>query len=1058
MVGIVKLALSRPYTFVVMALLILIFGAMAAIRTPTDIFPNIKIPVIAAVWGYTGLPPDEMSGRMVSVYERVLTTTVNDIEHIESQSIAGFGIVKIFFQPTVDVNTANAQVTAISQTILKQMPPGATPPIILNFSASSVPILQLALSSKTLSEQRLGDLALNTIRPQLVTVPGAVVPYPYGGKTRQMQIDLDQHALRSYGLAASDVVNALTVQNLITPVGTEKIGRFEFTINLNDAPKKLAEFRDLPIKAVNGTVVYMRDVANVHDANPPQTNVVTLNGAKGVLMSILKAGSASTLDIIAGIKAKLPYVMQLLPDGVELKPVGDQSLFVQNAVNGVIREGVIAAALTGLMILIFLGSWRSTLIITISIPLAILASITALSALGETINVMTLGGLALAVGILVDDATVTIENMNWHLEQGKPIETAILDGAKQIVVPATVSLLCICVAFVPMFGLGGVAGYLFRPLAEAVVFAMIASYVLSRTLVPTMAHFLLRDQTHAHGAEGEKRRSPNPLVRFQQGFERGFEAIRQRYVGLLHLGLRKRVWLMGGFLVVAGLSFGLAPFLGSNFFPNLNSGEIKLHVRGQTGLRVESMTGLSQNIEAAIRKVIPPEQLRSIVANIGQPISGINTAYGNSGTIGTEDADLLITVSEEHPPTPDYVRKLRSTLPSLFPGVTFSFLPADIVSQILNFGSPAPIDVQIAGPNLEANHAFANKMLARMRGVTGLADGRIQQAFRQPTLNVAFNRTMASLVGLNEQSAANSMLETLAGSAQTNPIYWLNPDNQISYPVSIQTPQFSMDNLGDLRGVPLTASGQSQLLGGLATFEPTAGHAVISHYNIQPVIDIYATPVDRDLGAVAGDVSKIIADMQPELPRGAQLAMRGQVATMQSAYQQLFIGIAFAIVLIYLLIVVNFQSWLDPLVIVLALPTALAGIVWMLFLTNTTLSVPALTGAIMCMGVATANSILVISFAREQLAAGQNAFQSALLAGATRFRPVIMTALAMIIGMAPMAIEPGQNAPLGRAVIGGLIFATSATLFFVPALFSLIHARAHAPVRAQSAQALTPAE
>ena len=1058
MVGVVRLALSRPYTFIVMALLILIFGVMAALRTPTDIFPNIRIPVIAAVWSYTGLPPDEMSGRIISVYERSLTTTVNDIEHIESQSLAGYGIVKIFFQPGVDINTANAQVTAISQTVLKQMPVGVTPPIILNFDASSVPILQLAISSKTLSEQRLGDLAVNTIRPQLVTVPGAALPYPFGGKSRQMQIDLDQHALRSYGLAASDVVNALTVQNLITPVGTEKIGRFEFTINLNDAPKRLTEFRDLPIKAVNGAVVYMRDVANVHDSNPPQTNVVTLNGGKGVLMSILKTGSASTLDIIAGIKAKLPYVMQLVPDGVELKPVGDQSLFVQNAVNGVIREGVIAAALTGLMILVFLGSWRSTLIITISIPLAVLASVAALSALGETINVMTLGGLALAVGILVDDATVTIENMNWHLERGKPIKDAILDGARQIVVPATVSLLCICVAFVPMFGLGGVAGYLFRPLAEAVVFAMIASYVLSRTLVPTMANFLLRRQVHGHASEGGKRGSRNPFVRLQQGFERGFEAVRRHYIGLLHLGLRKRLWLIGGFLALAGLSFGLIPFLGSNFFPNLDSGELKLHVRGQTGLRVESMTALTQNIETAIRQTIPPEQLRSVVANIGQPISGINTAYGNSGTIGAEDADLLITLSEHHAPTEGYIRKLRSALPARFPGVTFSFLPADIVSQILNFGSPAPIDVQIAGPNLDANHAFANKMLARMRGVTGLADGRIQQAFQQPTLNVAFNRTMASLVGLNEGSAANSMLETLAGSAQTDPIYWLNPENQISYPVSIQTPQFSMDTLGDLRGVPLSTSGQAELLGGLATFDPTASHAVVSHYDIQPVIDIYATPVDRDLGAVADDVRKIMADMRPELPRGALLVLRGQVATMQSAYQQLFLGIGFAIVLIYLLIVINFQSWLDPLVIVLALPTALAGIIWMLFLTNTTLSVPALTGAIMCMGVATANSILVISFAREQLAAGQSAFQSALRAGATRFRPVIMTALAMIIGMAPMAIEPGQNAPLGRAVIGGLIFATSATLFFVPALFSVVHGRAHAPVGAQAAQALTPAE
>jgi multidrug efflux pump subunit AcrB len=1045
-----------------MALLILIFGTLSALRTPTDIFPNIRIPVIAAVWNYTGLPPDEMSGRIVSVYERSLTTTVNDIEHIESQSLAGYGVVKIFFQPGVDINTANAQVTAISQTVLKQMPAGITPPIILNFSASSVPILQLAVSSKILSEQRLGDLALNTIRPPLVTTPGAAIPYPFGGKQRQMQIDLDQQALRSYGLAAADVVNALTVQNLITPVGTEKIGRFEYTINLNDAPKRLVEFRDLPIKTVNGTVVYMRDVANVHDANPPQLNVVTLNGAKGVLMSVLKTGSASTLDIISGIKAKLPLVMQLLPDGLDLKPVGDQSLFVQNAVSGVVREGVIAAALTGLMILIFLGSWRSTLIITVSIPLAVLASVTALSMIGETINVMTLGGLALAVGILVDDATVTIENMNWHLEQGKPIEAAILDGAQQIVVPATVSLLCICVAFVPMFGLGGVAGYLFRPLAEAVVFAMIASYILSRTLVPTMAHFLLRNQTHGHGgAEAAgKRKSRNPLVRFQQAFERRFEAMRQGYIGLLHLGLRKRVWLIGGFLVVAGLSFGLAPYLGSNFFPNIDSGEIKLHIRGQTGLRVESTTALSENVETAIRKIIPPDELRSVVANIGLPISGINIAYGNSGTLGSEDADLLITLNADHKPTEEYVRALRAKLPELFPGVTFSFLPADIVSQILNFGSPAPIDVQVVGPNLTANRTFANKLLTRMRGVAGLADGRIQQAFQQPTLNVSFNRTMASLVGLNEQSAANSMLQTLAGSSQTNPIYWLNPENQVSYPVSIQTPQFAMDNLGDLRSVPLTASGQEQLLGGLSTFDPGASHAVVSHYNIQPVIDIYATPVDRDLGAVADDVGKIMDDMRPELPRGSQLVLRGQVVTMQSAYQQLFIGIGFAIVLIYLLIVVNFQSWLDPFVIVLALPTALAGIVWMLFLTNTTLSVPALTGAIMCMGVATANSILVISFAREQLTAGRNAFEAALEAGATRFRPVIMTALAMIIGMAPMAIEPGQNAPLGRAVIGGLIFATSATLFFVPALFSLVHSRAHAhrQVTAGPTHALTPAE
>jgi multidrug efflux pump subunit AcrB len=1026
-----------------MALLILIFGTLSALRTPTDIFPDIKIPVIAAVWTYSGLPPDEMSGRVVSVYEKSLTTTVNDIEHIESQSLAGYGIVKIFFQPNVNVNTANAQVTAISQTVLKQMPAGMTPPIILNFSASSVPILQIALSSKTLSEQRVFDASFNILRPPLVTVPGAAIPYPFGGKSRQMQIDLDQPALRSYGLAAQDVVNALTLQNLITPVGTQKIGKFEYTISLNDAPKRLAEFKDLPIKTVNGTVVYMRDVANVHDSSPPQTNVVELNGQKGVLMSILKTGSASTLDIISGIKAALPSVTPILPAGLDLKLVGDQSAFVQEAVSGVIREGVIAAALTGLMILIFLGSWRSTLIITLSIPLAILASVTALSLLGETINVMTLGGLALAVGILVDDATVTIENMNWHLEQGKPIESAILDGAQQIVVPATVSLLCICIAFVPMFGLGGVAGFLFRPLAEAVVFAMIASYILSRTLVPTMANFLLRNQTqHAEALEGSPvKKSRNPFTRFQQSFERGFERVRRFYAGLLHLGLRKRGWLIAGFLIVSAVSFGLSPFLGSNFFPDIDTGEMKLHVRSQTGLRLEAMTLLCNRIEDAVRNIVPEHEMRSIVINAGLPISGINTAYSNSGTIGTEDADMLITLNEEHGPTPDHVRVLREELPKLFPGVIFSFLPADIVSQILNFGAPAPIDLQVIGPDLDGNRAFATAMLGRLRTVSGLADARVQQAFRQPTLNVNVDRTFASLVGLTEQNAATSMLQTLAGSSQTNPIYWLNPENQVSYPVSIQTPQYAMDSLADLRNLPLASNGSTQLLGGVAAFEPTATHAVLSHYNIQPIVDIFATPADRDLGAVATDVRKVITEMQPQLPRGSRLVLRGQVATMLSAYQQLFIGIGFAIVLIYLLIVVNFQSWLDPFVIVLALPTALAGIVWMLFSTGTTLSVPALTGAIMCMGVATANSILVISFAREQLAAGSNAFQAALAAGATRFRPVLMTALAMIIGMAPMAIEPGQNAPLGRAVIGGLIFATFATLFFVPALFSLVHAR-----------------
>ena len=1050
MLNFVQLALKRPYTFVVMAILIAIFGVSSALRTPTDIFPNINIPVIAVIWTYTGLPADEMSGRVISVYEKTLTTTVNDIEHIESQSIAGYGIVKIFFHPNVNINTANAQVTAISQTILKQMPAGLTPPAVLNFNASSVPIMQIGLSSAQLSEQRLADTALNVVRPPLVTVPGAALPYPYGGKVRQLQVDLDQRALHAFGLSAQDVVTALSVQNLITPVGTQKIGNFEYTVSLNDAPRRAIEFKDLPIRAVNGTIVYMRDVANVHDASPPQTNVVVMNGQKAVLMSVLKAGSASTLDIIAGIKTLLPDISQLTPPGLTMQVVGDQSGFVKDSVFSVVREGVIAAALTALMILTFLGSWRSTLIVTVSIPLAVLSSITVLSILGETINVMTLGGLALAVGILVDEATVTIENINWHLEQGKSINAAITDGAAQIVVPATVSLFCICIAFVPMFGLGGVAGYLFRPLAEAVVFAMIASYILSRTLVLTMANYLLAGQVHVpHGAPLAPTR--NPFVRFQRGFERGFAGLRSGYLGVLHLGLRHRVALVLGFLVVSGASFGLAPFLGSNFFPDVDTGEIKLHVRAQTGTRIESATVLCDRIEAAIRGVIPPSELRSVVSNIGTPISGINNAYSNSGGIGVGDADMLVTMNEEHGPTADYVRQLRERLPRQFPGTYFAFLPADIVSQILNFGSPAPIDLQIVGPDLRKDRAFANRLLARMRLVTGLADVRIQQAFEQPTINVAFDRTLAGLVGMNEQNAATSMLETLAGSAQTNPIYWLNPDNQVSYAVSVQTPQYSMDTMGGLRNLPLTAGSSSQLLGGLADFHLSASNAVVSHYNIMPVIDVFATPSGRDLGAVAKDINAIMADMKGELPRGAKMVLRGQVATMLSTYAQLFVGIAAAIVLIYLLIVVNFQSWLDPFVIVLALPTALAGIVWMLFVTGTTLSVPALTGAVMCMGVATANSILVISFARERLAAGVDAFTAAMEAGATRLRPVMMTALAMIIGMVPMAIEPGQNMPLGRAVIGGLVFATLATLFFVPCLFSLVHRNDHPAVKADEA-------
>ena len=1061
MAGIVKLALRRPYTFIVMALLIMIFGVTSALRTPTDIFPSINIPVVSVVFSYTGLSPDDMAGRVVTYYERGLTTSVNDIDHIESQSIPNYGIVKIFFQPTVNINAALAQVSAMSQTVLKQMPAGITPPTILSFNASSVPILQLALSSQNLSETTLFDQATSFIRPQLASVPGAAIPLPYGGKVRQVQADLNQQALHTYGISANDVINALSIQNLTTPAGTQKIGSLEYKVNLDNSPSAIDAFNNLPIKTVNGTVIYMRDVAHVHDGSPPQTNVVKVAGKNAVLLSVIKAGATSTLAIISGIKSLLPDVSTTLPAGLNLSAIGDQSVFVTSAVSSVVREGVIAAMLTGAMILLFLGSWRSTLIITVSIPLAILASIAALSALGETINVMTLGGLALAVGILVDDATVTIENINWHLEHGKEVETAILDGARQIVVPATVSLLCICIAFVPMFGLSGVAGYLFRPLAEAVVFALVASYVLSRTLVPTLANYLLRRQApgahHGDDHQDVARTHRSALVRFRLGFERRFEAVRASYRGLLHLGLDHRGKLVAGFLAFTLVSFALAPYLGQDFFPSVDGGQIKLHMRAPTGTRIEETTRLADRVAQAIGKFIPADQLDGVVENIGLSVSGINMAYNNSGTIGVGDADILVSLKPNHAPTADYEKTMREQLPRLFPGTSFAFLPADMVSQILNFGVPAPIDVQVTGNDLQADRIYADQLLARIRKIAGVADARIQQAFRQPTLNVDFNRSLAGLVGLSQKDAANAVLTTLSGSAQTSPTYWLDPKTGVSYPVSVQTPQRDIASLGGLENLPLTAgagsNGDAQLLGGLATIERARSDAVVSHYNVRPVVDIYATPQGRDLGSVAADIRQAMQDTAHDVPKGASVALRGQVTTMTSAYHELFVGLAFAVVLIYLLIVVNFQSWLDPFVIVTALPTALAGIVWMLFATGTTLSVPALTGAIMCMGVATANSILVIAFARERMAAGDDPVAAAMAAGATRFRPVLMTALAMVIGMLPMAIEPGQNAPLGRAVIGGLIFATCATLFLVPALFSLVH-DGRSPQQASPAAAL----
>jgi multidrug efflux pump subunit AcrB len=1047
MIGIVRLALRRPYTFVVMAVLILIFGTASALRTPTDIFPNINIPVISVVFSYTGLPADDMAGRIVTFYERSLPNAVNDIEHIESQSMVNYGIIKIFFQPTVNINAALAQVSGMSQTVLKQMPPGITPPLILSFNASSVPILQLALSSDQMSETQIFDSALNFIRPALAPVPGAALPLPFGGKVRQVQADLNQQALHQYGVSANDVINALSLQNLITPVGTQKIGSYEYTVNLNDSPKAVEAFNDLPIKTVNGTVIYMRDVAYVHDGSPPQINAVHVNGARAVLLTIMKAGASSTLDIINGVKSLLPSVSQTLPNSLKLTAVGDQSAFVTDAVSSVIREGVIAAALTGMMILLFLGSWRSTLIITVSIPLAILAALTGLSLLGETINVMTLGGLALAVGILVDDATVTIENINSHLERGKQIEPAIVDGALQIVGPATISLLCICIAFVPMFGLGGVAGYLFRPLAEAVMLALAASYVLSQTLVPTLANYLLRNQQVHHSSDdgdaAPMKASRNPFARFQHAFERHFENVRNNYLGLLGLCLRNRGKLIAGFLGFSLLSFGLAPYLGQDFFPTVDGGQVKLHIRAPTGTRIEETTSLTDRIGTAIHGIIPANELDGVVSNIGLSVSGINMAYNNSGTIGVGDADILISLKPKHAPTDDYIKTMREKLPQQFPGTSFAFLPADIVSQVLNFGVPAPIDLQVAGRNLAANRKYANALLTKIRAIPGIADARIQQAFQQPTLDVNVDRSLTSLVGLTEKDVATAMLTTLSGSSQSAPTYWLNPTNGVSYAVSVQTPQRDINTMTGLQNIPVTsaAAANTQLLGGLAQVQRSNSNAVVSHYNVQPVIDIFASPQGRDLGALASDIQKAIHDTAKDLPKGASVALRGQVSTMTSAYQQLFVGLAAAIVLIYLLIVINFQSWIDPFVIVMALPTALAGIVWVLFATGTTLSVPALTGAIMCMGVATANSILVISFARERMEAGLDGMAAAFEAGASRFRPVLMTALAMVIGMLPMAIEPGQNAPLGRAVIGGLIFATCATLFLVPTIFGLVHRR-----------------
>lgn len=1085
---IVRLALRRPYTFVVFALLILILGVYSIVSMPTDIFPNIDIPVITVVWQFTGFSASQVSNRVVTPAERGITTTVSDIDHIESQSLVGVGVIKIFFHPNVNIAQAVAEVSAISQVTLRQLPAGTNPPFIIQYNASSVPVLQLGLSGPGLNEQQLNDLATNTIRIQLATVEGAQTPFPYGGKQRQIVVDLDLHALQARGLSPADVVSTLTAQNVIAPSGTIKLDRFEYQVETNAAPTVLEALNNLPIKTANGAVVYIRDVAHVRDGNPPQTNIVRVDGRRAIMMNILKTGSTSTLDIIKNIRNILsnPSFKGQLPPQLKVTALADQSIFVRASIKGVVREAIIAACLTATMILVFLGSWRSTIIIAVSIPLSILCSLILLYALGETINIMTLGGLALAVGILVDDATVAIENINRYLEEGKELEQSILDGSAQIAVPAFVSTLSICIVFVPMFLLSGVARYLFVPMAEAVVFAMLASYFLSRTLVPTMAKYLLRE--HDDEQTSRKRTSRNPFIRFQRAFESGFERLRHGYLRLLTLCVDHAGVFIILFIVCAFGSLALAPELGQDFFPSVDSGQFMIHVRAHTGTRIEETAALCDHIDSTIRRQIPADEINSIVDNIGLPYSSLNLSYSTSAPVGASDADIQVQLNDDHHPSEGYIERLREVLARQYPGVTFYVVPVDIVTQILNFGLAAPIDIQIVGPNLYGNRALAERMLNEVRYVRGAADARIQQPFNYPNFTVDVDRTRAANTGLTQQNVTQSLLVALSGSFQTSPNFYLDPRNGVSYNIAIQAPQYRLDNMAELESLPVSSTSASsamtapsgnistaapgaqplgssapafsptavsgapgstrpvQVLANLASVTPGAEQGNVSHYDVQPVIDIYTNVEGTDLGSVTRAMEDIVKRHQKDLPRGSSFILRGQSETMYKSYIGLLIGLAGSILLVYLLIVVNFQSWLDPFLIISALPAALAGIVWFLFLTHTTLSVPALTGAIMCMGVATANSILVVSFAREQMdVLVGDARRAALNAGFVRLRPVMMTALAMIIGMVPMASGLGeggeQNAPLGRAVIGGLLLATGATLFFVPAFFSFIHGR-----------------
>ena len=1046
---IVRLALRRPYTFVVLSLLLFLLGPVVILRTPVDIFPSIDIPVVSVIWNYAGFSPQQLSDRIVVQFERNLTTTVNDIEHTESQTLNGVSVVKVFFRPTVNISQAVAQITASAQTQLRQFPQGTNPPLVIQYSASSVPVLQLGLSGDGLSEQQLYDYGTNFIRTQLATVQGASIPFPYGGKQRQVQVDINTQKLQAHGLSASDVVAAIGAQNIILPAGEVKMGEVDYQVESNSTAASIEELNNLPIKTVNGATIYIRDVANVRDGFPPQTNIVRADGQRATLMTIQKTGRASTLDIISNVLAQLPHIQDQLPRALHVRPVSDQSVFVRSAISGVVREAIIAACLTAIMILVFLGNWRSTVIIAVSIPLSVICSLLMLSALGETINIMTLGGLALAVGILVDDATVTIENIERYLEEGKEVERAILDGAAQIAVPAFVSTIAICIVFVPMFFLSGVAKFLFVPLAEAVVFAMLASYFLSRTIVPTMAKYLLKG--HEHDRVEKARASRNPFTRFQIGFEHYFERLSVWYRGVLALCLEYRgaflLSIVGFWVVSLGL---LYPWLGQDFFPSVDGGQFKLHVRAHTGTRIEDTARLCDQIENVIREQIPKSELGAIIDNIGLPYSGLNLSYSNSAPVGTADADILVSLTGNHRPTAEYTHALRDKLTQEFPGTEFYYLPTDMVSQILNFGLPAQIDLQVAGLQVEENRALAEQLMQQISRIPGTTDLRIQQPFNLPKWTVNVDRTRAQQVGYSQRDIAQDILTSLSGSFQTNPTFYLNSQNHVSYNIAVQTPQYDVKNLQELENFPIAnSSSQPQILGNLASIVRGAEPGTLSHYNAQPIIDVYGAVEGTDLASVAGKIEQIMRDNDGKKPRGTQIILRGQIQTMHSSFQGLAYGLLFSIVLVYALIVVNFQSWLDPFIIIAALPGALAGIVWMLFVTGTHISVPALTGSIMCMGVATANSILVVSFAKEQMELGMSAMDAALTAGFTRFRPVIMTALAMIIGMVPMALGLGdggeQNAPLGRAVIGGLLLATLGTLTFVPVFFSLMH-RNDAPV------------